>query len=277
MRQRSCTEGLGGKSSLGGLDLKAKWELSAPDIWGQWESSCWPSFRPQGWIVLCPHWKQVSSGVSAWKPQEPGWKEAMAQISHHIYQPQIPHCKENPKLPQVISPSGNTEGGFFMLLGQLCILLSVFVTVDPEAHHFFLKSLEFAEFISGGEWTWALYQCLPFTFLLPGSLPVPAQCEDLKKDWQIDCAIVFFFSECWGWSQQSVKWRRWIGGPGRDFMCPGAAVPGSLTHSQPMNVRSKEKGTRVSLQEPGFHSPPPPHQILLPSLIFCFQLFSWSP
>lgn len=41
-------------------------------------------------------------------------------------------------------------------------------------------------------------------------------------------------------------------------MCPGAAVPGSLTHSQPMNVRFKEKGTRVSLQEPGFHSPPPP-------------------
>lgn len=38
-----------------------------------------------------------------------------------------------------------------MLLGQLCILLSVFVTVDPEAHHFFLKALEFAEFISGGE------------------------------------------------------------------------------------------------------------------------------
>lgn len=140
MRQRSCTESSGGKSSWWGLDLKAKGELPAPDICGQWESSLLALLEATG--LNCPVPPLGTSKQWGCQPENHrslGERKQWPKSATTFTNPKSRICKENLKLPQVISPSGNTEGGFFVLLGQLCILLSVFVTVDPEAHHFFRK------------------------------------------------------------------------------------------------------------------------------------------
>ena len=163
MRRRSCVEGWGGG---GVLDFRALRERPAPNTWGQWESPLLALLQATRLHCLVP-----PLGTSKQWGYQPGnhrslgegkqWPKSATTFTN----PRCPICKEKPKLPQVISPSGK-PGGFFMLLGQLFILLSVFVTVDPESHHFFMKALECTKFISCGKWLWVLCKCLPITFLL---------------------------------------------------------------------------------------------------------------
>lgn len=137
---------------------------------------------------------------------------------------------------------------------------------------FLQKALKFAEFISGGEWTWAL-PCSPFTFLLSGSLPVQHSVRIERKTLTNRLCQNFFLlqvlrvepAKC---RVKEVDWRAWEG-----TSCALGLLCGFLTHAQPMSVRSKEKALVPCRPLFAFPAPAPTKSYFLPDFllpaIFC--------